>query len=71
MKDINYLKRLFQDYYRNKLNYIPEINSIDQREFGFIPWDDKIFMFRHESFNNIDSLKKSLQTFTPRHVYTS
>lgn len=71
MTDIDYLKRLFQDYYRKNSTYLSEISLIEQREFGFIPWDEKTFMFRHESFVSIGSLKTSLYKSGPRHVYTS
>ncbi|MGB5910580.1 MAG: DNA primase small subunit domain-containing protein [Promethearchaeia archaeon] len=71
MSDINYLKRLFQDYYRNKTNQIPLIDSLDQREFGFIPWDDIIIMNRHISFVNYEAFKNYLSKFSPRHIYSS
>ncbi|MFW9945617.1 MAG: DNA primase small subunit domain-containing protein [Candidatus Odinarchaeota archaeon] len=71
MSDINYLKRLFQDYYRNKTNEIPPIDSLNQREFGFIPWDDIIIMNRHISFVNYEAFKNYLSKFSPRHIYSS
>ncbi len=71
MSDINYLKRLFQDYYRNNTNQIPQIDSLNQREFGFIPWDDIIIMNRHISFVNYEAFKNYLSKFSPRHIYSS
>lgn len=70
MSDKNYLKRLFQAYYKKiKLN-IPIVNSFEQREFGFIPWDKQI-MIRHLSFKNPENLIKELVQTGPRHVYSS
>jgi len=71
MTDINYLKRLFQDYYRKNSNQIPEISCIEHREFGFIPWDEKPYMIRHQPFNTMESLKGSLRKSDPRHIYAS
>ncbi|MFX0026293.1 MAG: DNA primase catalytic subunit PriS, partial [Candidatus Hermodarchaeota archaeon] len=71
MSDINYLKRLFQDYYRNNTNKIPPIDSLNQREFGFIPWDNIIIMNRHISFVNYEAFKNYLSKFSPRHIYSS
>ncbi len=71
MSDFAYLKRLFQAYYTEKRKEIPYVNMFDYREFGFIPWDEKVFMKRHMSFKNHDSLTKHLIDNGPRHVYSS
>ncbi|UCD00897.1 MAG: hypothetical protein JSV23_08415 [Promethearchaeota archaeon] len=71
MKDLDYLKRLFKAYYKEKPSEIPIITDFEHREFGFIPWDTKILMNRHMSFINKDSLVKFLINNGPRHVYSS
>ncbi len=68
MSDNNYLKRLFQAYYKESKIHI--INLLEQREFGFIPWE-KQRMNRHIGFNNSTNLKKYLVNNTPKHAYTS
>ncbi len=74
MSDYPYLKRLFRAYYkekRNKRNDIPEVNSFNQREFGFLSWDVKSFMKRSLSFQNQQTFTKALIDNAPRHVYSS
>ncbi|MHA2280863.1 MAG: DNA primase small subunit domain-containing protein [Promethearchaeota archaeon] len=71
MSDINYLRRLFRSYYREKKSKIPILSSFDNREFGYIPWEKKIFMKRHMGFKNPDNLIKHLIDEGPRHVYSS
>ena len=70
MSDNIFLKRLFQAYYREKQSEIPIINLIEQREFGFIPWEKQI-MNRHIGFSGPTNLKKFLITNTPKHSYSS
>jgi DNA primase small subunit len=71
MSDIAYLRRLFKSYYKEKRSEIPAINSINQREFGYIPWDQKVIMKRHMSFESKESITKHLINIGPRHVYSS
>ena len=65
MSDLKYLKRLFQGYYKQKSKRISKINSLNQREFGFIPWDEKIIMNRHASFPSHEAFKNYLYKFSP------
>ena len=71
MTDITYLKRLFQAYYQEKQSEFPKISSFDLREFGLIPWDKKVYMKRHMSFDNLDLLNSYLIKEAPRHLYSS
>ena len=71
MTDIEYLKRMFHDYYEKNIESIPKVDSLNQREFAFIPWDDKFIMNRHMPFDNHESFKKYLYQLSPRHVYSS
>ena len=71
MSDIRYLNRLFRDYYRGKRKDLPLVNSFNEREFGFIPWDKQIRMIRHTSFSSRENLMTNLFNNGPRHVYSS
>lgn len=71
MSNITYLKRLFQAYYKEKTQELPNISLFEKREFGFIPWEKKTYMKRHMSFINLDDLRSYLINEVPRHVYSS
>jgi len=71
MSDNEYLKRLFQAYYKENRSEITYVSRFEQREFGYIPWDNQIIMNRHLSFQNHESLIKYLIEEGPRHVYSS
>jgi DNA primase small subunit len=71
MSETRYLKRLFQAYYKENKSEIPIVSLINQREFGFIPWDRNIIMKRHMSFKNHESITNYLAGEGPRHVYSS
>ena len=71
MSDFTYLKRLFQAYYQEEQKEIPLVSSFNLREFGYIPWEKKVFMKRHFKFENPGELKDTLLRDTPRHLYSS
>ena len=71
MSDINYLKRLFKAYYKEKSSEIPTLSSFENREFGYIPWDTKTFMKRHMSFKVQKQFLTHLINEGPRHIYSS
>ena len=71
MNDIIYLKRLFQAYYQEKQLEFPKVSSFKLREFGLIPWEKKVYMKRHMSFDSPDVLRSYLITDAPRHLYSS
>ncbi len=71
MSEVTYLKRLFQAYYQEKQSDLPKVSSFNLREFGLIPWEKKVFMKRHMSFDNPDYLRKYLIKDAPRHLYSS
>jgi DNA primase small subunit len=71
MKNLNFLQRLFQAYYKENQNEIPRISSFTKREFGFIPWKSKPMMIRHLGFNDMNSLNNYFVKNAPRHVYSS
>jgi len=71
MNEYPYLKRLFQAYYQEKQSEFPKVSSFKLREFGLIPWDKKVYMKRHLSFDNLDFLRSYLIKEAPRHLYSS
>jgi DNA primase small subunit len=71
MTDLTYLKRLFQAYYQEEKNEFPVASSFNLREFGFIPWEKKVFMKRHLRFEHPKELNDYLLRDTPRHLYSS
>ena len=71
MNEIIYLKKLFQAYYQEKQLEIPKVSSFNLREFGLIPWEKKVYMKRHMSFENSDDLRSYLIKDAPRHLYSS
>ena len=71
MTDTTYLKRLFQAYYQEKQSEFPKVSSFNLREFGLIPWDKKVYMKRHMSFDTLDFLRSYLIKEAPRHLYSS
>jgi DNA primase small subunit len=70
MNDEIFLRNLFQAYYQEPNNIIPEVSFLDQREFGFLLWDYQ-YMQRHEKFERIDDLRKFLIQNSPKHAYSS
>jgi DNA primase small subunit len=71
MTDLTYLKRLFQAYYQEEQEEFPAVSSFNMREFGFIPWEKKVFMKRHMNFENSRDLSNYIIRDTPRHLYSS
>jgi DNA primase small subunit len=71
MADTTYLKRLFKAYYQEKQSDLPEVSNFNLREFGLIPWEKKVFMKRHKSFDNPDILNTYIIANPPRHLYSS
>ncbi|MFX1575169.1 MAG: DNA primase small subunit domain-containing protein [Promethearchaeota archaeon] len=70
MSDLNYLRRLFQAYYKEQQSKIPIVNFFEKREFGFMPWE-KFIMIRHIGFDSQEILKNYFIINTPRHAYMS
>lgn len=70
MNENLYLNRLFKAYYKEKKKEIPLINSFNEREFGFIPWEKQI-MIRHVAFKKSEEFLQYLKDNGPRHVYSS
>ena len=71
MADTIYLKRLFKAYYQEKQSVLPEVSNFNLREFGLIPWKEKVFMKRHKSFDNPGKLNNYIIANPPRHLYSS
>ncbi len=71
MKTHEYLKRRFKEYYKENIEKIPLVSLFNQREFGFIPWDQQIRMIRHMGFAKKELFITHLINTGPRHVYSS
>ena len=65
-----FLRNLFQAYYQESSRDIPDVSVFDQREFGFLLWDNQ-FMQRHLAFVKIDDLRQFLIKNSPKHAYSS
>jgi len=65
-----FLKNLFQAYYQESSKDIPAASMLDQREFGFLLWDNQ-FMQRHLGFVQLDDLRQFLIKKSPKHAYSS
>ena len=70
MSETLYLKRVFQSYYRERKDSIPPVSYLENREFGFIPWEKQV-MIRHTAFHNLDDFRNYLMMNVPKHVYSS
>ncbi|NVM02818.1 MAG: hypothetical protein HWN67_10805 [Candidatus Helarchaeota archaeon] len=70
MEKEKFLKRMFQEYYKNQFKKLDMSLKIDQREFGFLLWDNLSFQ-RHKSFKNFKELTQNLLKSGPKHVYFS
>lgn len=66
-KTLKYLKGRFKDYYR--LSSQINIPNLEQRELGFITWDDK--MVRHKSKRRIGNIKSYVSNSSFKHMYYS
>lgn len=71
MTNFTYLERLFQAFYQEEHKHFPVVSSFNMREFGFIPWEKKVFMKRHIKFESPIELHGYLLQDTPRHLYYS
>jgi DNA primase small subunit len=69
LDSVNFVQKMFRDYYMR--NYTPKssISKIEQREFGFIMFEG--WMHRHKSFKQIDELKEFLLNSVPSDAYYS
>ena len=65
-----FLKNLFQAYYQESSKDILAASMLDQREFGFLLWDNQ-FMQRHLGFVQLDDLRQFLIKKSPKHAYSS
>ncbi len=70
MEKEKFLKRMFQEYYKNQFKKLDLNLKIDQREFGFLFWDNPTFQ-RHKSFKDFKELTQKLLNNGPKHVYFS
>lgn len=65
---LHFIQDKFAEYYAN--NVIQPPSSIEQREFGFLLFKERM-MVRHRGFENADDLNSFLRTTVPLHAYYS
>jgi len=70
MESLNFVKRLFQAYYKEQRDLFPSVSNLERREFAFIPWENSI-MIRHLGFSSINLLTNYLVQNVPKHMYSS
>jgi DNA primase small subunit len=65
---LRFIQDKFAEYYAN--NVIQPPSSIEQREFGFLLFKERM-MVRHKGFENTGALNSFLRTIIPSHAYYS
>lgn len=69
LESVNFIQKMFHDYYMRNYTPMSSIFKIEQREFGFIMFEG--WMHRHKSFKQIDELKEFLKNSVPSDAYYS
>ncbi|HIQ29597.1 MAG TPA: hypothetical protein EYH45_03435 [Candidatus Caldiarchaeum subterraneum] len=69
-RSLEFVRGLFRNYYEAMGNKIYQPSKFENREFGYMPFHQKI-MIRHLRFRNLDELLKVLKREAPMHVYRS
>jgi DNA primase small subunit len=67
---VDFIERKFAEYYADPLEPVSPPSSFTQREFGFIPFTEKI-MIRHKSFTTPKEFMAFITSITPAHAYYS
>jgi DNA primase small subunit len=67
---VDFVERKFAEYYTENLEPVSPLSSFTQREFGFIPFSEKI-MIRHKGFTAPEELMAFITSITPAHAYYS
>jgi DNA primase small subunit len=65
-----FVEEQFAEYYATALNTLPLPSSFNAREFGFIPFKEKI-MIRHKGFHTREAFQAFITSMTPSHAYYS
>ncbi|MCF8885364.1 MAG: DNA primase small subunit PriS [Nitrososphaerota archaeon] len=69
-KDAKFVEAVFREYYNKNVDKVYTPEKIDEREFGYFPFSEKI-MVRHLYFDTEEKLKDFLKKVVPLHVYHS
>jgi len=69
-RSIEFVRRLFRNYYEAMGNRVYSPPMFENREFGYMPFHQKI-MIRHLKFRNLEELLRVLRREAPMHVYRS
>jgi DNA primase small subunit len=65
-----FVEQQFAEYYAQALDALSLPSSFSAREFGFIPFKEKI-MIRHKGFQTDEAFKAFITSMTPSHAYYS
>jgi len=65
-----FVEQQFAEYYATALDTLPLPSSFNAREFGFIPFKEKI-MIRHKGFHTSEEFQAFITSMTPSHAYYS
>jgi DNA primase small subunit len=67
---VDFIERKFAEYYADAFESVSLPSSFTQREFGFIPFTEKI-MIRHKGFKTPEEFMAFIASITPAHAYYS
>lgn len=70
MAELDFVLEIFKDYYKSNRKEIDPPSSLEQREFGFILFKEKM-MVRHKAFSNLEDLQDFIVSLTPADIYYS
>jgi len=65
-----YVKRKFEEYYRDNAEKIKPPPEMEKREYGFLLFEGGV-MVRHRAFKNATDLRAFISTTVPAHAYSS
>ena len=65
-----YLRRKFEEYYRDNVGRIRPPPEMEKREFGFLLFEEGV-MVRHKAFRTATDLQSFIKTTVPAHIYNS
>lgn len=69
-RESRFVKRIFEEYYRENANSVYVPSKIEKREFGYFTFEQKV-MVRHISFKGSNELFETIKKVVPLHIYHS
>jgi len=65
-----YVKRKFEEYYRENFERVKPPPEMEKREYGFLLFEGSV-MVRHRAFKNAGDLRTFIRSKVPAHAYSS